>query len=842
MSSNLSQFRPAEILANEALSTTSVLSTGAAGEIPYAQGGGITAMLAAGSAGQFLQANGAAPPAWTTITVDANNLTGTTLSPSVVNSSLTSVGTLASLSVTGSVSAASFTGAGTGLTGTASSLNIGGSAALNLLLTGGTMTGAINMGAHQINNVADPSLSSDAATKAYVDSVAVGLAWKEPVQAASTADLGATYSGTPNYTLTANTNGAFTTDGYSANGGDRILVKDQATDTQNGIYVVTTVGTVSTPFVLTRASDFMTATEIDGAAVFVENGTLYAHTGWVQTSVISSLDTSPITFQQFSASSSGVTSVSAGTGITVNQTTGAVIVTNAGVLSLTGTTNQISVSSSTGAITLTLPQNINIGASPSFDGSNFSNIPNGALAHSSVTIGSTSIALGATATSITGLTSIAATTFTGALSGNASTASIATNVSGGAAGSLPYQTALSTTTMLALGTTNYILTAGASAPQWTNPATITVSASTNISGGTTGQVPYQSSANTTAFVTNGTGVLQASSSGATPAWTTTPTLTGTNFSGIPNGALSNSSITIGSSNVSLGGSISIITGLTSISATTFTGTLSGNATSATTATNIAGGTTGQVPYQSGAGATTYVVNGAGVLQATSSGATPAWTTAPTLTGTNFTSIPNGALSNSSITVSPGTGMSGGGTVSLGGTVTLTNAGVTSLAGTANEIAVSTSTGSVTLSLPQNVIIPAPSSGVGLTVHGVSGTHSTKIEDSATNSYNAGFLEVPQNAQSTSYATVLSDSGKHLYYSSSTGFTATITANATVAYPIGTTISFINTGTAALTIACGDTMNLAGAGTTGSRTLAQWGIATAIKVGTTQWIISGTNLT
>lgn len=106
----------------------------------------------------------------------------------------------------------------------------------------------------------------------------------------------------------------------------------------------------------------------------------------------------------------------------------------------------------------------------------------------------------------------------------------------------------------------------------------------------------------------------------------------------------------------------------------------------------------------------------------------------------------------------------------------------------------------------------------------------------------GYLTVPQNAQGT-YTCVLSDSGKHIYTASG-GATYTIPSNASVAYPIGTAITFVNQSAVACTIAItSDTMYFAGtAGTTGSRTLGQYGVATAMKVGTTTWMISGTSLT
>jgi hypothetical protein len=112
--------------------------------------------------------------------------------------------------------------------------------------------------------------------------------------------------------------------------------------------------------------------------------------------------------------------------------------------------------------------------------------------------------------------------------------------------------------------------------------------------------------------------------------------------------------------------------------------------------------------------------------------------------------------------------------------------------------------------------------------------------------NLGYLNIPQNSQSAAYTLVLSDAGKHILHPSAdtTARTFTIPANSAVAYPIGTAITFVNqNGAGTVTIAITTyTMRLAGAGTTGTRTLAANGIATAIKLASTEWIISGTNLT
>lgn len=110
----------------------------------------------------------------------------------------------------------------------------------------------------------------------------------------------------------------------------------------------------------------------------------------------------------------------------------------------------------------------------------------------------------------------------------------------------------------------------------------------------------------------------------------------------------------------------------------------------------------------------------------------------------------------------------------------------------------------------------------------------------------GFRIIPQNSQSAAYTLVLSDSGKHILHPSAdtTARTFTIPANSAVAFPVGTVITFVNQASAGvLTIAITtDTMRLAGQGTTGSRTLAANGVATAIKLTATEWIISGSGLT
>ena len=173
--------------------------------------------------------------------------------------------------------------------------------------------------------------SDSLVNKSYVDSVANGLDVKASVRVATTADLSATYNNS-NGTLTANANGAISIDGVSLSLNDRVLVKDQTTQTQNGFYKVTTVGSGSAAFVLTRTPDANEASEITGGAfTFVEEGTANADNGYVAThNGIPTLGTTNITFDQFS----GAGQISAGNGLTKTGNT----------IDAVGTANRISVS------------------------------------------------------------------------------------------------------------------------------------------------------------------------------------------------------------------------------------------------------------------------------------------------------------------------------------------------------------------------------------------------------------------------------------------------------------------------------------------------------------------
>ncbi len=260
-----------------------------------------------------------------------------------------------------------------------------------LALAGGTMTGAIAMGTNKITGLGTPTDATDAATKSYVDSAAQGIDWKASVKAATTGNMSFVgYGGASPAVF----------DGITFDTGDRLLVKNQTTTSENGIYVYG--GDASPTF--TRATDADTGAELTASfAVFVEEGTVNADSGWVLTTDGAiTVGTTGLTFTQFT----GLGQVVAGdglskTGNTLNVTAGTGIsitgdaVTNDGVLSITGTANQISASASTGAITLSTPQDIHSTATPTFSG-----VTVGSVTLTDALLGTATATAGVTATTI----------------------------------------------------------------------------------------------------------------------------------------------------------------------------------------------------------------------------------------------------------------------------------------------------------------------------------------------------------------------------------------------------------------------------------------------------------
>ena len=153
----------------------------------------------------------------------------------------------------------------------------------------------INLSPHGTGSVIVPSgyedragfQSQSLANKAYVDQVAQGLDTKPSCRLATTVNLASTYNnGTAGVgaTLTASSNGALSVDGVTPSVADRILLNDPTTAAENGIYVVTTVGTGSTAFVLTRATPEDQPSELSGGSfVFVEEGSIGSNNGYTFT-------------------------------------------------------------------------------------------------------------------------------------------------------------------------------------------------------------------------------------------------------------------------------------------------------------------------------------------------------------------------------------------------------------------------------------------------------------------------------------------------------------------------------------------------------------------------------
>jgi hypothetical protein len=147
-------------------------------------------------------------------------------------------------------------------------------------------TGSFSMNSQKITNLADPTLDQDAATKAYVDAATAGLNVHASVKAATTSNINLT-NGIKNNDIL---------DGVTLATGNRVLVKNQNTAADNGVYIVGAGAA-------TRATDYDSTPEVDaGDFIFVEGGTVNGKTGWVQTNLISTIGTDAIAFTQFSGS------------------------------------------------------------------------------------------------------------------------------------------------------------------------------------------------------------------------------------------------------------------------------------------------------------------------------------------------------------------------------------------------------------------------------------------------------------------------------------------------------------------------------------------------------------
>ena len=319
-------------------------------------------------------------------------LSGSALGSGITGSSLTSVGTIATGTWQGTAIAVGYGGTGTNsgsITGTgALTFTAGGTNTnVNLVPNG---TGTVDVASKRITNVATPTASTDAANKGYVDSLVQGIDVHASVRVATT---GTSISLSAPQTI----------DGVAVIAGNRVLVKDQSTQSQNGVYIVNASTWV-------RATDFDSSANVSANAFFfVEEGTLYGDTGWTLTNNgTPAIGTDALTFTQFS----GAGSIDAGDGLTK---TGSII-------NVVGTANRISVaadsidisSSYVGQSSITTVGTIASGTwSGSFgavSGANLTGltagnlsgtIPSGVLGNSTVYIGTTGVALNRSSAALT---------------------------------------------------------------------------------------------------------------------------------------------------------------------------------------------------------------------------------------------------------------------------------------------------------------------------------------------------------------------------------------------------------------------------------------------------------
>jgi len=466
-----------------------------------------------------------------------------------------------------------------------------------------------------------PVSGNDVVNKTYLEFFAAGISWKQPVLCGTTANI----------TLS----GLQTIDGVTVVAGNRVLVKNQTTTSQNGIYLASATA-------WSRAPDADTWDELVSALVFVESGTTLAGSAWYCTIQRGgTLGTTAITWSNFSVAAT----YTAGTGLTLSSYQFSI--TNTGVTAaaygsasktLTATVN------AQGQLTVLAAPDIAI-ANTQVSGLGTMSIQNAnSVAITGGTINGTTIG-DTTAAAVTGTTITANTQFTGAgtgltgtatslsIGGNAATATsatTATNLAGGATGSVPYQSASSTTALLPAGSNGQVLTLAAGIPSWATPTTGTVtSVAQSFTGGlisvggspittsgtlaltvagTSGGIPYFSSGTTwaTSAALAASALVIGGGAGVAPSTTTTGTGVVTAL-GVNTGTAGAFVVNGGALGTPSGGTVTNLTGTASIN---INGTVGGTTPAAGAFTTLSStstfsangsvGTNGQVLTSAGA--------------------------------------------------------------------------------------------------------------------------------------------------------------------------------------------------------------------------------------------------
>lgn len=448
--------------------------------------------------------------------------------------------------------------------------------------------------------------STKLATTAYTDTAVQaalnGLDWKPAVGYASTANVVCVnVSSVCTYTAT----GTDSLDGHTLVLNDIVLLKNQTTGADNGVWKVTTAGAIGVSGVLTRRNDYNLASEIhQGDTFYVINGTVNTNTSWAQTNVVTTLNTDSLAFSQVA----GPGSYTAGTGINITG----VSIANTGVLSLTGDSYLISNSASTGAVTVTQRNHTANTVAGALTATTLSDLAVPSCSTAASALQWTSASGFGCNTSITANTATSATTAT-----NATNTAITDDTTTNSAmnltwvtsntGNLPQKTTstkltfnpstgvLSSTSFTGAGTgltgTASSLTAGAATTAGTLTTAITANsvlgALTNVAP-TAQAVPSCSTAASALTWTSGTGFACNTSITANTSTTATTATNATN-SAITNDTTTNATmfpawVTANTGNLPLKVTSTKLTynpSTGNLSTTTFTGAVAGNSTTAT---------------------------------------------------------------------------------------------------------------------------------------------------------------------------------------------------------------------------------------------------------------------
>jgi hypothetical protein len=416
-------------------------------------GGPITSSGTLTLGGTLTVANGGTGATTLTGYVKGTGSSALTASATIPSTDITGLGTMS----TQAASAVAITG------GNINGTTIGGTTPAAGTFTSVTMTtGTITT---------PPSTGNDIVNKTYADSIASGINFHQSCKYASTAALPAvTYNnGTSGVgaTLTANANGALTVDGYTftspADNGTRILIKNQAATLQNGVYTLSAAGDAGLPFILIRATDFDTAgTGVDqidqGDFFLITSGTANANTSWVQQTPLPVIvGTTGIVFSQFGAP----LTYSAGTGLNESPAYTFNIATTGVGAATYGSASQVPVIGVNTQGQITTASNTSI-----------------AIAASQITSGTIDSArISGSYTGITGVDTLTVGTW------NATTIGVAyggTGLTSYTAGDIVYASGTATISKLALGTTGYVLAAGAAAPEYVAQSTLDVGNAANV--------------------------------------------------------------------------------------------------------------------------------------------------------------------------------------------------------------------------------------------------------------------------------------------------------------------------------------------------------------------------